>query len=204
MFPLTRILLVSVGVVSACLLAGCEPSPGRVLEEKSKRVGSLEFLVKRHAEGTWGNSARGEHYRSYCRSPYTKDLRNNELTVSYDYRTAPYFIKNLPINRIYIVDEKIAFGNVSPYDFFCVFDACATGADGWHISKLPPELQSDMVGSLDVDAVPVIENMIFLPPNGIRLDLNQRWFKNGRLVQVSTDDKCKTWKVIVNSAPLKN
>lgn len=200
----SRLTIVLLALGFASVLLGCEPSPGRVTEERSKRIGSLEIVIKRHAEGTWGNAANGEHYRTYCRSPETKDLLNGELTVSYDYRISPYFINSLPIERVTIVNEKIAFGNVAPYYFFCIFDGCASGARAWHFAKLPPALQSDLQSGLDAAVVPFIDSMIYLPPNGIRLNLNPKWFKDGKLVQVASNDQCKTWDVAVNARGLKN
>jgi hypothetical protein len=49
LFEVSQLTLIAFLTV---MLSGCEPFPGKVLEEKSKKVGGLEIALVRHAEGT--------------------------------------------------------------------------------------------------------------------------------------------------------
>jgi hypothetical protein len=186
----TALLLAVVAV-----LTGCEPSPGRVIEEKSKRVRSLEIVLRRHAEGTWGNAAQGEHYRAYCRSPETRSLRHGEDTIGYLYLTPPHFLKSLPIERIHVVSDRLAWGSVYPFTVFVTFNACAT-VEYLRWDMLPRELRDDTRQDLSGFEEPFFQAATFEPPNGVRLALNPAWFKHGQRVEIVTQDRFKTWQVV--------
>lgn len=198
-----QLTLVNITVI-ICLTAifsGCEPSAGRVLEEKSKKVGGFEIALVRHAEGAWGNAAKGEHYRAYCRSDKTKGLVDGQLLISTWYMMPPQRLRRLPIDQLTIVNEKIAFGYLDSRNLFCTFDGCsANKIKRWDIEESPDEIQHHIYRGIDGQIDPFILKAEYEAPDGVRLHLNPKWFEDGRTMQVYTRDQCKSWetKTITN------
>lgn len=100
-------------ILCSPVLQGCDwgPTPGRVIEEKFKKKGDLKIVLRRYNEGGWGNTANGQHYEALCKSKLVhKSLPSGEKPFTQMYRVQDYWLKELPIDQITVLNEQIGYG----------------------------------------------------------------------------------------------
>lgn len=181
-------------ILCSPVLQGCDwgPTPGRVIEEKFKKKGDLKIVLRRYNEGGWGNTANGQHYEALCKSKLVhKSLPSGEKPFTQMYRVQDYWLKELPIDQITVLNEQIGYG-VLGTTFFGTLDGCKSKFN-WYLHYLPNEFSQLINSNFIVSEQPFIVNIKFTLPSTFEFNINPYYVNGDKKIILRTTDEIYPW-----------
>ena len=108
----------------------------------------------------------------------------------------PDLLGDLPIKRIHIINNRVAWGSVSGATLFVTFSACEIKYI-WRWDMLPSELRDQTRSDLGRFPETLFQSATYDPSTGIRVSLNPNWFKNQQKITVARNHR-SPWEVILD------